>query len=58
MSDPAVWRALYETRAARLRELAEDVRDEGARLVLLWAAHDYEIMSLGGEPDEADWRPN
>lgn len=46
------WCALYRARAEHLRGLADETDDEGARLVLLWAAKDYELMAVGREPDE------
>ena len=57
MSDPALWKTLYEARAERLRELAQGANNEVLRLAMLWAAHDYDLMADGKEPDESNWRP-
>jgi hypothetical protein len=53
----AHWGALYRARAERLRRLAMNAADEDARLILLRAAYDYDLMAQGKEPDEQTWRP-
>ena len=58
MDDPTSWKALYEARSERLRNLARNLEDDGARLILLWAAYDYDLLAKGGEPDESQWRPH
>jgi len=52
-----VCRTVYQARAEHLRRLALVTDDQGARLILLWAAYDYDLMAKGIEPDETDWHP-
>jgi hypothetical protein len=41
--------ARYRERAAQLRAVAADLRDESAKKVLLATAEDYELMALDAE---------
>jgi hypothetical protein len=47
----------YRHRAEKLRTLAQEMKDEGAKEAILKNAEDYEQMARNAEQLPTDWRP-